>query len=70
MNNYPPGTYEGDPLAPWNAPEAEPLTCACCGYEAWRDEADGDDCPECGEGTLEEPVEAEPCRCTGDACYC
>ena len=31
---------------------------------------DGDECPECGHGTLEEVEQDEPCRCTGDDCYC
>jgi hypothetical protein len=38
-NNYPPGTWEGDPRAPWNAPDAP--ECNDCGWEKeWDEEAE------------------------------
>lgn len=68
--HYPPGA-ENDPNAPWNLPDAEPLTCNECGHEGDWDTYDGDDCPECDEGTMIDPYLAnEPCRCYGDVCYC
>ena len=70
MSNYPDGTWAGDPNAPWNAPDPEPLVCNGCGYEDEDDSHDGDDCPNCEDGTLCEREPTEPCRCTGDACYC
>lgn len=42
-DNYPPGTWGGDPFAPWNAPD--PPECPECYAEA---EPDWKFCPYCG----------------------
>jgi len=69
MSNYPPGTWEGDPRAPWNAPDAP--TCICDECDAEVDECEPDTpCDECEDGTMREYEPAEPCRCRGGACYC
>lgn len=43
-DNYPMGTWGGDPRAPWNQPD--PPECLKC-YEALRE--DWEYCPWCGE---------------------
>jgi len=59
MSNYPDGTWAGDPRAPWNAPDAEPVECWGCGKEA-VDEEVGDICEDCGEDFREkEPYTRE-----------
>lgn len=44
MSNYPPGTWEGDPRAPWNAPEAP--TCKCGADKEWDDDLEEWVCPD------------------------
>ena len=47
LSNYPPGTWEGDPFAPWNKPdEPEEIVCPCCNSIL---EEEFDICPWCGE---------------------
>ena len=36
MSNYPPGTWEGDPRAPWNEPDPwEGRTCGECRFGSY-----------------------------------
>ena len=45
-SNYPPGTWEGDPRAPWNAPDAP--ACPTCEAEMeWSDKGDSWLCSDC-----------------------
>lgn len=70
MSNYPPGTWAGDPRAPWNAPDPD-LECDECGHRTDTGD-EGDQCDEdvfC-EGRLRPYVPDEPCRCPGEVCRC
>lgn len=70
-DNYPDGTYQDDPSAPWNAPEPwEGMTCAKCRYFGYVD------CSPrvtfCGYAALEEdelrglaPVNPDDAACEG-----
>lgn len=52
-SNYPPGTWEGDPRAPWNEPDAPECGAVKCGaVKEWDDDAEEWRCP---EGHDEEP---------------
>jgi hypothetical protein len=65
-SNYPPGTWEGDPRAPWNAPDPIPCPDRACGGETYP----GDECPECGEPTLTlEEAREEAELAAADAAY-
>lgn len=68
-SNYPPGTWDADPDAPWNAPEAwVGMTCAKCRYFGYVNSS-----PRvtfCGYAALEEdelrcldPVKADDAAC-------
>jgi hypothetical protein len=52
-------------------PEYLPTCCDTCdeSFDAREEYIDGDECPNC-DGTLLVYEPEEPCRCTGDACYC
>ena len=50
--NYPPGA-ETDPNAPYNQPESTELYCDTC-EELVLDYAEGDPCPYCDSGMLEQ----------------
>ncbi len=61
--NYPPGTWEGDPRAPWNQDEERPerdieiryLRCKECGFVGDRDcfEGEPDGCVVCNSTDYE-----------------
>lgn len=42
LSNYPPGTWSGDPLAPWNQPDAVIVACPNC-----SDDVEVSDCDLC-----------------------
>lgn len=69
MTNYPPGTWAGDPRAPWNAPDAD-LECSECGTRYDDGELEGDPCDDPLCGTLRPYVPDAPCRCPGEVCRC
>ena len=52
MNNYPPGTWEGDPRAPWNAVESE-VICGACDHITTEQDAE-ETCDECEAGVMSE----------------
>ena len=50
MNNYPPGTWEGDPRAPWNAVESE-VICGACDHITTEQDVE-ETCDECEAGVM------------------
>ena len=53
LSNLPPGTWEGDPNAPWNEPEGR--ECPECGGEMEAVDYYLYVCPHCGEEIDDEP---------------
>jgi len=52
MDNYPPGTWAGDPTAPWNQTAPE-VVCGACDHITDEQE-EGETCDECEAGVMSE----------------